>query len=81
MCFFLYLYLWFRATFPRYRYDQIMRLGWKVFIPITILWLCILGLAIVLNVPLPVFGGWTVAVAALFMLANIVLSRTRARAA
>ena len=41
MCFFLYLYLWFRATFPRYRYDQIMRLGWKVFIPITILWLCI----------------------------------------
>ena len=33
------LYLWFRATFPRYRYDQIMRLGWKVFIPVTIVWL------------------------------------------
>jgi NADH-quinone oxidoreductase subunit H len=30
--------VWFRATFPRYRYDQIMRLGWKVFIPITIVW-------------------------------------------
>ena len=81
MCFFLYLYLWFRATFPRYRYDQIMRLGWKVFIPITILWLCILGLAIVLNVPLPVFGAWTVAAAALFMLANMVLSRPRRRSA
>ncbi len=81
MCFFLYLYLWFRATFPRYRYDQIMRLGWKVFIPITILWLCILGLAIVLNVPLTVFGAWTVAAAALFMLANIVLTKSRARAA
>jgi NADH-quinone oxidoreductase subunit H len=31
--------LWFRATFPRYRYDQIMRLGWKVFIPVTIIWI------------------------------------------
>lgn len=36
--FFSFFYLWFRATFPRYRYDQIMRLGWKVFIPITIVW-------------------------------------------
>ncbi len=35
----LFLFLWFRATFPRYRYDQIMRLGWKVFIPLTIVWL------------------------------------------
>lgn len=43
---FLFLYLWFRATFPRYRYDQIMRLGWKVFIPITIVWLVVLGIAI-----------------------------------
>jgi NADH-quinone oxidoreductase subunit H len=79
MCFFLYLYLWFRATFPRYRYDQIMRLGWKVFIPITILWLCILGLVIVMGVPLTVFGAWTVATAALFMLINIVVSRPRVR--
>jgi len=31
----------FRATFPRYRYDQIMRLGWKVFIPVTLVWLCV----------------------------------------
>ena len=36
---FLFLFLWFRATFPRYRYDQIMRLGWKVLIPVTIVWL------------------------------------------
>jgi NADH-quinone oxidoreductase subunit H len=35
---FMFAFLWFRATFPRYRYDQIMRLGWKVFIPITIVW-------------------------------------------
>jgi len=41
VAFFLFLYLWFRATFPRYRYDQIMRLGWKVFIPITFGWLII----------------------------------------
>ncbi len=39
----LFLFLWFRATFPRYRYDQIMRLGWKVFIPITIVWLLVVG--------------------------------------
>jgi NADH-quinone oxidoreductase subunit H len=36
-------FLWFRATFPRYRYDQIMRLGWKVFLPLTILWIVVLG--------------------------------------
>jgi len=37
------LFLWFRATFPRYRYDQIMRLGWKVFIPLTIVWLVLIA--------------------------------------
>jgi len=37
-------FLWFRATFPRYRYDQIMRLGWKVFIPITLVWIVVLGI-------------------------------------
>lgn len=42
-CFFLLLFLWFRATFPRYRYDQIMRLGWKVFIPVTIVWIFVVG--------------------------------------
>ena len=36
---FLFVFLWLRATFPRYRYDQIMRLGWKVFIPVTIVWI------------------------------------------
>ncbi len=40
---FLFFFLWFRATFPRYRYDQIMRLGWKIFIPITIVWLLVVG--------------------------------------
>ena len=44
--FFLFMYLWFRATFPRYRYDQIMRLGWKVFIPVTIGWLFVVGAVI-----------------------------------
>jgi NADH-quinone oxidoreductase subunit H len=43
---FLGLFLWFRATFPRYRYDQIMRLGWKIFIPVTVIWLLVLGIAI-----------------------------------
>jgi NADH-quinone oxidoreductase subunit H len=40
---FAFLFLWFRATFPRYRYDQIMRLGWKVFIPIAIAWVLVAG--------------------------------------
>jgi NADH-quinone oxidoreductase subunit H len=39
----LFFFLWFRATFPRYRYDQIMRLGWKVFIPITLVWIIVVG--------------------------------------
>jgi len=47
ICFFLFCYLWFRATFPRYRYDQIMRLGWKVFIPLTLVWIAVeAGMAI-----------------------------------
>jgi NADH-quinone oxidoreductase subunit H len=49
----LLFFLWFRATFPRYRYDQIMRLGWKVFIPITIVWLVIEGAAVMVNL-----GPW-----------------------
>ncbi|SME96417.1 NADH-quinone oxidoreductase subunit NuoH [Pseudogulbenkiania subflava] len=39
----LFCFLWFRATFPRYRYDQIMRLGWKVFIPVTLVWVFVVG--------------------------------------
>lgn len=44
--FVLFFFLWMRATFPRYRYDQIMRLGWKVFIPITIVWILVVGLLV-----------------------------------
>ena len=43
MSFILFLFLWFRATFPRYRYDQLMRLGWKVFIPLTLIWVAVVG--------------------------------------
>ncbi len=43
MSFILFLFLWFRATFPRYRYDQLMRLGWKVFIPLTLVWVVVVA--------------------------------------
>jgi NADH-quinone oxidoreductase subunit H len=49
--FFMFMFLWLRATFPRYRYDQIMRLGWKVFIPITIVWILVVALGVLLGVP------------------------------
>lgn len=51
--FFLFIYLWIRATFPRYRYDQIMRLGWKIFIPVTLVWIVIIATAQVLDI-----GPW-----------------------
>jgi NADH-quinone oxidoreductase subunit H len=54
IAFFLFCFLWFRATFPRYRYDQIMRLGWKIFIPITIVWIFLEGAMAVLEV-----GPWS----------------------
>ena len=44
--FFASCFIWFRASFPRYRYDQIMRLGWKVFIPITIAWILVSALLV-----------------------------------
>ena len=44
--FFIFIFLWLRATLPRYRYDQIMRLGWKVFLPITLLWIFFEGIMI-----------------------------------
>jgi NADH-quinone oxidoreductase subunit H len=50
---FLFLFLWFRATFPRYRYDQIMRLGWKVFIPVTLVWLMVVGVGVLAHL-----GPW-----------------------
>ncbi len=56
LVFFMFLYLWLRATFPRYRYDQIMRLGWKVFIPLTIVWIVVVGIAIMAGLP-PWFDG------------------------
>jgi NADH-quinone oxidoreductase subunit H len=43
VCILLFGFIWYRATFPRYRYDQIMRLGWKVFIPVTLIWIFVLG--------------------------------------
>jgi NADH-quinone oxidoreductase subunit H len=42
-CFIVSLFIWVRATFPRFRYDQIMRLGWKIFIPVTLIWLVVVG--------------------------------------
>ncbi|HET7879481.1 MAG TPA: NADH-quinone oxidoreductase subunit NuoH [Acetobacteraceae bacterium] len=51
VCFCLFVFLWVRATFPRYRYDQLMRLGWKVFLPLSLLWLVLTAGALML------FGG------------------------
>jgi NADH-quinone oxidoreductase subunit H len=51
--FFLFVFLWIRATFPRYRYDQIMRLGWKVLIPITLIWIAVEGVLAWLHI-----GPW-----------------------
>ncbi len=48
VCFCLFVFIWVRATFPRYRYDQLMRLGWKVFLPLSLLWLIITAGALML---------------------------------
>ena len=50
VCFFIFCFFWFRATFPRYRYDQIMRLGWKVLLPITLIWIFVEGILLYFNV-------------------------------
>jgi NADH-quinone oxidoreductase subunit H len=54
MAIFCFFFLWFRATFPRYRYDQIMRLGWKVLIPVTIVWIGVEGVMAALQI-----GPWS----------------------
>ncbi len=51
IAFLLFVYLWMRATFPRFRYDQIMRLGWKILIPVTLVWISLVALAVVLKLP------------------------------
>ena len=56
LSFFLYCFLWLRATLPRYRYDQIMRLGWKIFIPITLIWVVVIALAVQFKMS-PWWGG------------------------
>ncbi len=50
LSFFLFVYLWIRGTFPRYRYDQIMRLGWKILLPVTIVWIVVVAMAVQFNV-------------------------------
>lgn len=57
ICFVLFCFLWVRATFPRYRYDQLMRLGWKVFLPLSLIWLVITAGALVAFDWLPTAGG------------------------
>jgi NADH-quinone oxidoreductase subunit H len=53
------IFVWIRASFPRYRYDQLMRLGWKIFIPITIVWIVVVGLMMMEPINnLPVINWW-----------------------
>ncbi len=47
VCFCLFVFIWVRAAFPRYRYDQLMRLGWKVFLPLTLVWVVVMSAVIV----------------------------------
>jgi NADH-quinone oxidoreductase subunit H len=57
--FLMFVFLWVRASFPRYRYDQIMRLGWKVFIPITLVWITVVGILMMEPIAsLPVINIW-----------------------
>jgi NADH-quinone oxidoreductase subunit H len=61
LAFLMFAFLWIRATFPRFRYDQIMRLGWKVFIPVTIVWIVVIGVVmmppIATNLPFSIWFG------------------------
>lgn len=57
VCFVLFIFLWARATLPRYRYDQLMRLGWKVFLPLTLLWVVVTAGVLVYADALPTSGA------------------------
>ncbi|HXN15761.1 MAG TPA: complex I subunit 1 family protein, partial [Usitatibacter sp.] len=54
VAFLMFVFVWVRASFPRYRYDQIMRLGWKVFIPITLVWIAVIGIVMME----PIASAW-----------------------
>jgi len=56
--FLIFVFIWFRATFPRYRYDQLMRLGWKVFLPVTLAWIAVIGISIYTPVLSDIIGFW-----------------------
>ncbi|MDX8414562.1 MAG: NADH-quinone oxidoreductase subunit NuoH [Mariprofundales bacterium] len=56
--FFIFVFIWFRATFPRYRYDQLMRLGWKVFLPWTLIWIAVIGIATYTPFLSDIIGFW-----------------------
>jgi NADH-quinone oxidoreductase subunit H len=59
IAFLMFVFLWVRASFPRYRYDQIMRLGWKVFIPLTLIWIVVVGVMMMEPVAsTPPFSIW-----------------------
>jgi len=56
--FLIFVFIWFRATFPRYRYDQLMRLGWKVFLPWTLAWIAVVGISTYTPVLSDIIGFW-----------------------
>ena len=56
--FLIFVFIWFRATFPRYRYDQLMRLGWKVFLPWTLGWIAVVGICMYAPVIQDVIAFW-----------------------
>jgi NADH-quinone oxidoreductase subunit H len=56
--FFIFVFIWFRATFPRYRYDQLMRLGWKVFLPLAMAWVAVIGIFTYTPILSDLIGFW-----------------------